>query len=126
MNETSSAGGTGQPSGSFPASSRKIVAQSPEVQVKEYLLAPGEQVPWHHHSVVFDVFYCLEGRLTVQRTDVASRRKLEDIVLRQGESAKVEPGTAHCPTNREQANCRFLLVQGGGRYDFLRFTPAAA
>lgn len=126
MNTTLSAIGTAQPSSNFMMSSGKIVAQSPEVQVREFLLTSGEQVPWHHHSVVFDVFYCLEGRLTEQRTGVASQRKLEDIVLRQGESAKVEPGTAHRPVNLEHANGRFLLVQGGARYDFLRFATEAS
>lgn len=102
-----------------------IVAQSPDVQVREFSLAPGEQVPWHHHSVVFDVFYCLEGTLTVQRMDIASRGRLDDVVLGQGESAKVQPGTAHRPVNLGQVDCRFLLVQGGGQYDFLRFAAEA-
>lgn len=108
-------------SSNFAVSSRKIVAQSKEIQVKEFVLTPGEEVPWHHHTAVFDVFYCLQGRLTIERTEVAGRRRLPEIVLGVGESAKVEPGTAHRPVNREDAACRFLLVQGIGTYDFLKF-----
>ncbi|MHB1121378.1 MAG: cupin domain-containing protein [Ramlibacter sp.] len=40
------------------------------MQVKEFLLAPGEELPWHHHTYVFVAFYCLEGTLTVQRCAV--------------------------------------------------------
>lgn len=127
MNTTASATATGteKASSNFSVSSRKVVAESADVQVKEFLLTPGEEVPWHHHTFVFDVFYCLEGTLTVQRCDVWTQQRQTDLVLRTGESAKVEPGTAHCPVNREAGNCRFLLVQGIGEYDWVRFTPPA-
>ena len=123
MNMTPNTTGTEKQSASFSVSSRKIVAESADVQVKEFLLTPGEEVPWHHHSAVFDVFYCLAGCLTVERTDVFSGERLPDLVLRVGESAKVEPGTAHRPFNGAADPCRFLLVQGVGTYDFIRFTP---
>lgn len=113
----------GKASSHYSVSSRKVVAASADVQVKEFLLMPGEEVPWHHHSFVFDVFYCLEGTLTVQRCDVRTQQRHPDLVLRTGESAKVVPGTAHCPVNRGSVNCRFLLVQGVGEYDWVRFTP---
>ncbi|WP_325500413.1 cupin domain-containing protein [Ramlibacter sp.] len=118
-----SATGTERQSANFAVSSRKIVAEGTDVQVKEFVLQPGESVPWHHHTAVFDVFYCLEGRLTVERTDVKSGAHQPDLVLAVGDSAKVEPGTAHHPVNQQQERCRFLLVQGIGRYDFLRFAP---
>ena len=123
MNANSPGTGTEKQSSNFAVSSRKIVAESADVQVKEFLLAEGEQVPWHHHSAVFDVFYCLQGTLTVQRTDVSSGQRLPDLVLSAGASGKVEPGTAHRPFNAGTTQCRFLLVQGVGQYDFMRFTP---
>ena len=116
--------GTEKQSLNFSVSSRKMIAEGADVQVKEFLLTPGEEVPWHHHSAVFDVFYCLEGCLTVQRRDVFSGERLPDLVLRVGESQKVEPGTAHRPFNAAASPCRFLLVQGVGTYDFIRFTPS--
>ena len=124
MNSNALTPGTEKQSTDFSVSSRKIVAESTDVQVKEFLLTPGEEVPWHHHTEVFDVFYCLAGTLTVQRTDVFSGERLPDLVLQVGDSAKVEPGTAHRPFNAAAAQCRFLLVQGVGTYDFLRYRPA--
>ena len=124
MNErTVAASGTDRQSDKFVVSSRRIVAESADVQVKEFTLGAGEQIPWHHHTHVFDVFYCIEGGLTVQRMDVRSGRRLDDLVLQVGDSAKVEPGTAHRPFNSSTAICRFVLIQGIGKYDFLPFRP---
>jgi hypothetical protein len=44
-------------------------------------------------------------------------------VIPQGESAKVVPGTAHRPINHQHVDCRFLVVQGVGIYDYRRFAP---
>lgn len=124
---SSSASGIEQQSRDFGVSSRKMIAEGADVQVKEILLTPGEDIPWHHHSNVFDVFYCLEGTLTVQRIDIASQQPLPDLVLRQGETGKVEPGTAHRPINEARAgNCRMLVVQGVGKYNFMRYAPLAS
>lgn len=118
------ASGTEQQSRDFGVSSRKMIAEGVDVQVKEILLTPGEDIPWHHHSNVFDVFYCLQGTLTVERIDIASQQQLPELVLRQGDTAKVEPGTAHRPINRaSEGNCRMLVIQGIGPYNFMRYTP---
>jgi mannose-6-phosphate isomerase-like protein (cupin superfamily) len=121
----SSAPATGfeKQSSDFSVSSRKIIAQGSDVHVKEFLFRPGEDIPWHHHSAVFDVFYCLAGTLTVQRIDIASQQQLADLVIPTGESAKVVPGTAHRPVNQQHVDCRFLVVQGVGTYDYRRFAP---
>lgn len=113
--------GVEKQSDKFIVSSRKIIAEGSDVHVKEFTLAPNEQVPWHHHTDVFDVFYCLEGGLVVERIDLASKQRLEDLVLKVGESVKVEPGTAHRPFNAGSSVCRFLLVQGVGQYDFIPY-----
>lgn len=118
--------GAERQSDKFTVSSRRIIAESAEVQVKEFTLRAGEQVPWHHHSSVFDVFYCIEGRLIVERMDVGSGKRLDDLVLQVGESVKVVPGTAHRPFNPDTALCRFVLIQGVGKYDFLPFRQDSA
>jgi mannose-6-phosphate isomerase-like protein (cupin superfamily) len=123
MNSNAHEIGTEKQSANFAVSSRKMVAEGSDVQVKEFLLVPGEEVPWHHHTAVFDVFYCLAGTLTVERMDVFSGERQPNLVLQVGDSAKVEPGTAHRPFNATGSPCRFLLVQGVGAYDFLRYTP---
>ena len=109
----------------FAVSSRRIVAEGKDLQVKEFLLRPGEEVPWHHHTQVFDVFYCLEGRLHVECAQVWSGEPQPTVELAVGESCKVEPGTAHRPFNpSDSERCRFLIVQGVGEYDWVRYEPS--
>lgn len=119
--------GAERQSSNFAVSSRKIVAEGIDVQAKEFLLGPGEEVPWHHHSFVFDVFYCLEGTLVVESADVFSGALNAPVELQIGQSLKLEPGTAHRPHNPSAMQpCKFLLIQGVGDYDFNRWEISAA
>ena len=99
--------------------SRKWVAEGADVHVKEFTLGVGEEVPWHHHSEVFDVFYCIEGRMRIERQDVFSGARPADFALAVGDSAKVEPGTAHRVSNPGPGRLRFVIIQGVGQYDFI-------
>ncbi len=82
--------------------------------MREYVLDPGEFIPWHRHTQVSDRFYGLEGTTLVQTRD-------ERFELRPGDSALVGAGTAHHVSNGVPGQpCRFLLVQGVGKYDFLK------
>lgn len=105
----------------FTISSRKLVAKGTDVYVKEFLLAAKEEIPWHSHSNIFDIFYCLEGHLQVGRIEISSGRRQPDIELDVGDSAKVDVGTAHRPFNPGPAPCRFISVQGVGEYDYLPY-----
>lgn len=107
----------------YVVSSRKMIALGSDVHVKEFNLAAGEEIPWHRHTQMFDVFYCLEGRLDIELAEVESGRRLQALALNAGESAKVEAGTAHRPHNRGPGMCRFLLVQGVGKYDYIQYKP---
>lgn len=106
----------------YTVSSRKWIAEGSDVYVKEFRLEAGEEVPWHHHSAVFDVFYCLEGRLIIERADVFTAEQLPATVLHVGDSAKVDVGTAHRPFNSGPDRCRFLIIQGVGAYDYIPFS----
>ncbi|HEX4326419.1 MAG TPA: cupin domain-containing protein [Burkholderiales bacterium] len=108
----------------YTVSSRKWLAEGSDVHVKEFTLAEGEEVPWHSHTQVFDIFYCIEGRLTIERVDVFSGARHDTLELAVGDSAKVEVGTAHRPFNPGPGRCRFVLIQGVGSYDFLPFKAA--
>ena len=103
----------------FAVQKRKLVMAGKDIFVKEYALAPGQMVPWHHHSNVSDVFYCIQGDLVIERMDVVSGALRDPIRLHTGESARVDPGTAHQPRNDTNALCRFLVIQGVGEYDFI-------
>ena len=91
-----------------------VVAKSADVLVREYTLDPGETIPWHHHSEVADHYYGLEGTVVVQTRQPDARHEVAA-----GQTAMVAPPTVHLVTNATAAPCRFLLIQGVGRYDFV-------
>jgi mannose-6-phosphate isomerase-like protein (cupin superfamily) len=105
----------------YTVSSRKWLAKGSDVYVKEFTLAEKEQVPWHSHSEVFDIFYCIEGRLRVERIDIASGQRQPDLELGVGDSGKVDVGTAHRPFNPGPGVCRFIIVQGVGAYNYIPY-----
>jgi quercetin dioxygenase-like cupin family protein len=86
------------------------------VRARLYTLAPGEVIPWHYHTAVSDWYFCLAGRLRVEtRGEVAEER------LAAGDSYSIPPRTAHRISNGgDGEDCRFLLLQGVGTYDFNR------
>ena len=92
--------------------------------MKEFTLAEREEVPWHSHSQVFDIFFCLEGHMLIERADIFSGERLEPFTLNVGDSERVDVGTAHRPFNPGPGRCRFLIVQGVGDYDYLPFEAA--
>lgn len=101
--------------------SRRMIVEGSDVFVKETTLAPGDSIPFHYHSHVFDVFYCLQGILWIDQTDVFSNESLPTLELAVGDSVKIYPGTAHRPHNRSDYDTRFLLIQGVGEYDYILF-----
>lgn len=92
-----------------------VVARGADVLVREYTLDPGETIPWHRHSNVSDYYYGLEGRVVIETRDPAAHHELGA-----GQSATVTPPTVHLVSNRTAVPCRFLLIQGVGKYDFIR------
>lgn len=91
-----------------------VVARGSDVLVREYTLDPGEVIPWHRHSDVHDYYYALEGKVVIETRDPPARYELAV-----GESTKVSPRTIHRVSNSGTQACRFLLVQGIGKYDFV-------
>lgn len=124
MNFASSRIGREEQHAKYVVSSRRIVALGSDVHVKEFTLVVGEEIPWHRHTQMFDVFYCLEGHLEIELAEAQSGQRLPALALNPCESAKVEAGTAHRPYNRGPGVCRFLLVQGIGTYDYIPCQPA--
>ena len=90
------------------------VVKGSDVQARVFTLAPGEAIPWHYHRQSTDHYFVLEGVLSIstREPDVVERR----FVV--GSSHKITPGTAHLVANGGDADCRFLLLQGVGAYDW--------
>jgi len=92
-----------------------VVAKGADVLVREYTLDPGEEIPWHRHSEVSDYYYGLEGTVVIETRNPPARHEIGV-----GARATVTPPTVHHISNPGARPCRFLLVQGVGKYDFVR------
>jgi quercetin dioxygenase-like cupin family protein len=86
-----------------------------DVQARIFTLAPSDVIPWHHHSESTDHYFVLRGTLTINTRNPDDERMLEI-----GGRYKITPGTAHLISNRGTTDCQFLLLQGVGKYDFLK------
>jgi len=99
----------------YQAKKISVIAKGADVLVREYVLGPGEFIPWHHHTQVTDYYYGLEGNVLIETRTPAACRELNP-----GESATVIPPTAHHVFNSSGKPSRFLLIQGVGQYDFVK------
>jgi mannose-6-phosphate isomerase-like protein (cupin superfamily) len=97
----------------------ETVVAGTDVLARVYTLAPGEVIPWHAHSNVTDHFFVLDGALTVETRGGDGDG---DRALAVGERCAVTPGNAHQTSNRGATDCRFLLIQGVGKYDWIKQT----
>jgi quercetin dioxygenase-like cupin family protein len=89
------------------------VLKSSDVLARIFTLAPGDTIPWHYHQHCTDHFFVLEGVLSISTREPALTRKLSV-----GQSHKIVAGTAHLVVNGGNHDCRFLLLQGVGTYDW--------
>jgi hypothetical protein len=74
-----------------------------------------EVIPWHSHSEIADHFFVLEGELTVETRAPDDYRTLGIASV-----TKSMQDTSTRLQIAEQEIVKFLIVQGVGRYDFLR------
>jgi quercetin dioxygenase-like cupin family protein len=86
-----------------------------DVQARLFTLAPGDRIPWHYHKESTDHYFVLEGELTI-----STREPDEVRTFGVGTGHKIVPGSAHLITNGSTVDCRFLLLQGVGRYDWVK------
>jgi mannose-6-phosphate isomerase-like protein (cupin superfamily) len=101
-----------QPGGpNYSVKNAETVAAGKDLRVRLFTLAPGEIIPWHFHSAIADEFFVLDGELTVE-----TRAPDDCRVLGVGQRYRVNAG--HQTSNRGAHDCRFLIVQGVGKYDF--------
>lgn len=93
----------------------ETIAAGKDVRARLYTLAPGEVIPWHSHTEVTDDFFVLGGELTIETRAPDDRR-----ILGVGGRDRVTPGQIHQTSNRGATDCRFLLIQGVGGYDWVK------
>jgi quercetin dioxygenase-like cupin family protein len=88
------------------------IAKGSDVGVQERTLAPGEVIPWHYHTIITDTTYCIEGTVQIEMLDPPER-----VLLAVGKSHVVPINRPHQVTAAGGKACRFLLIQGVGKYD---------
>jgi mannose-6-phosphate isomerase-like protein (cupin superfamily) len=108
---------------------RKVATRRPNYQVKRvepvmvgsdmrarlFTLAHRDEIPWHRHSECADCYFVLEGELTIMTRKLKRARKISV-----GKRYEIAPGTSHLVSNRSGVDCRFLLLQGVGKCDWIK------
>jgi quercetin dioxygenase-like cupin family protein len=90
------------------------IVKSRDVQARVFTLAPRDVIPWHYHQHSTDHYFVLEGVLSISTRE-------PDLKVRSfpvGSRYKIVPGTPHLVANSGNTDCRFLLLQGVGEYDW--------
>jgi quercetin dioxygenase-like cupin family protein len=99
----------------YTVKSVETVVAGVDVQARVFTLAPGDIIPWHYHSETNDHYFVLSGKLTVEKRAPQERR-----ILAVGERYQIGAGQAHEISNNEKTDCQFLLLQGVGKYDWIK------
>ena len=89
-----------------------MIAMGSGVRAQERALTPGQEIPWHYHTVITDKTYCIEGTVQIEMLGPPER-----VLLAAGQSQLVPTNRPHRVTPHGDGPCRFLLVQGVGKYD---------
>jgi quercetin dioxygenase-like cupin family protein len=89
----------------------KEIISTQTARVAEYLISPQTRGREHIHNQVFEEMFCLQGKLRVERDGQ------EDTLLSSGDRVLIDAGTKHCVNNDSNEDARFLVVQGGGKFD---------
>ena len=111
--------GNAQPKrANYSVKNAETVMAGSDVRVRLFPLAPREVIPWHSHSEIADEFFVIDGELTVE-----TRGPDDCRTLCVGERYRVNAQHAHQTSNCGAKDCRFLIVQGVGRYDFNTVAP---
>ena len=98
----------------------QVIIQTANVSVRELMLEPFEQAPWHYHSQITDHMYCLAGAIAVQCRDPE-----DNYSLQPGHRCTIPVGRVHRVVNESAQPAVYLLVQGIGNYDFNVVAPLA-
>jgi quercetin dioxygenase-like cupin family protein len=93
----------------------ELILTGKNVQARVITLAPKESIPWHYHSETTDHYFVLSGTL-----DLNERNRDCQLSLNVGERHRLPAGVAHFLINNGVRDCQFLLLQGIGKYDWIK------
>jgi quercetin dioxygenase-like cupin family protein len=101
--------------GNYKVKRIEPVLKGSDVLARVFTLAPGETIPWHYHRESTDYYFVLEGVLSISTREPDIRQRSFSV----GSSHKILPGMPHLVANGGNSDCRFLLLQGVGAYDWI-------
>jgi mannose-6-phosphate isomerase-like protein (cupin superfamily) len=79
------------------------LADQPGLSVIEERMPPGAAEAWHVHQQARQLFYVLEGQLSIEQGE-------ERCTLSAGDGLEMSPGTPHRVLNDTPADVRFLVI----------------
>ena len=85
-----------------------------DTRVAEFSLEANQVGQWHYHSAVAEYCYCLDGMVVIEQQGKQS------LTLKPGEKVEIALGEVHRVCNPLAQQCRYLVIQGVGTYDFLQ------
>jgi quercetin dioxygenase-like cupin family protein len=91
-----------------------VLAKTDTLRMVTVDLAAEGCVPWHYHSNVSDMFFCLEQPIVIETRSPDGR-----VELRPGQTYRVARGQPHRVGCANAKPCTFALLQGVGVYDFV-------
>jgi len=91
----------------------ETIYKTDNVQILHIVLDPEQEIPWHFHSEVSDMFYVVQGPLTIIAGEPEER-----FSVHRGDTQRVQARRPHRVRNQTDRQVEFLLVQGIGSYDF--------
>ena len=86
-------------------------------RINELTISTTQKVPWHYHTNTKDIFYVLEGEITIYL-----REPKETKNLQRAEIFEVAPKRPHLVVNSGSESATFLILQGIGEYDYVPLT----
>ncbi len=92
---------------------RFLHAERPGFRILEQRIPAQQQVPWHYHTGVRDVFYILQGQVRL-----SLRSPEEEILLAPGDTFTVAIRRPHRVTNAGEGLAIIFVLQAGP-YDFV-------
>jgi len=92
----------------------EVIDERDGVKITRIVLEPGEEVAWHRHTEVTDTFYPVVGPITIETKNPDSVSEVQT-----GEVFQTDIGQPHRVSNGMSHQVQFLLIQGGGTFDFV-------
>jgi quercetin dioxygenase-like cupin family protein len=94
------------------------IVRTDNVLVRVMGLDQDASTEWHYHTEVTDYFVCLNGAIKIE-----VNYPDESIILHPGQRAEVKPPQVHRVLNSYPDKSEYMLVQGVGKYDFIKTDP---